>query len=168
MLAALDSSTISRLHQTWAVSYFASLTMPSSYWYYYITGSSTEEPITTRIITKTCRPWTKLSRIPVKASQYCSSCGTIPRFVSLIASSSGAIYLLFSFLGLYLTDVTFCREGNPSHRASPMNPDKKLLNFNKYHKLARIVQGKLIRAHIHKTLLTPRYFSRYAAIPSTF
>ncbi|KAH8825206.1 ras guanine nucleotide exchange factor domain-containing protein [Flagelloscypha sp. PMI_526] len=44
------------------------------------------------------------------------------------------------FLGLYLTDVTFCREGNPSHRASPVNPSKKLLNFNKYHKLARIVQ----------------------------
>lgn len=45
------------------------------------------------------------------------------------------------FLGLYLTDVTFCREGNPSHRTSPVHPDKKLLNFNKYHKLARIVQG---------------------------
>jgi len=44
------------------------------------------------------------------------------------------------FLGLYLTDVTFCREGNPSHRASPLNVNKKLLNFNKYHKLARIVQ----------------------------
>jgi hypothetical protein len=44
--------------------------------------------------------------------------------------------------GLYLTDVTFCREGNPSHRVSPLNNDKKLLNFNKYHKLARIVQGE--------------------------
>lgn len=46
-------------------------------------------------------------------------------------------------LGLYLTDVTFCREGNPSHRASPLDPNKKLLNFNKYHKLARIVQGTI-------------------------
>ena len=44
-------------------------------------------------------------------------------------------------LGLYLTDITFCREGNTSHRSSPKNTDKKLLNFNKYHKLARIVQG---------------------------
>lgn len=44
------------------------------------------------------------------------------------------------FLGLYLTDVTFCREGNPSHRDSPLVSSKKLLNFNKYHKLARIVQ----------------------------
>ena len=43
--------------------------------------------------------------------------------------------------GLYLTDITFCREGNPSHRTSPKAPEKKLINFNKYHKLARIVQG---------------------------
>lgn len=49
---------------------------------------------------------------------------------------------IHAFQGLYLTDVTFCREGNPSHRASPLNVNKKLLNFNKYHKLARIVQGK--------------------------
>lgn len=42
--------------------------------------------------------------------------------------------------GLYLTDLTFCREGNPSYRPSPLAPNKKLLNFNKYHKLARIVQ----------------------------
>ncbi|KZS93633.1 ras GEF [Sistotremastrum niveocremeum HHB9708] len=44
------------------------------------------------------------------------------------------------FLGLYLSDVTFCREGNPSHRASPVAPDRMLINFNKYHKLARIIQ----------------------------
>ena len=44
-------------------------------------------------------------------------------------------------LGLYLTDITFCREGNPSHRASPLAPEKKLINFSKYHKMARIVQG---------------------------
>ncbi|KAI0252387.1 ras guanine nucleotide exchange factor domain-containing protein [Lactifluus subvellereus] len=43
------------------------------------------------------------------------------------------------FLGLYLTDVTFCREGNPAHRASPLAPSKKLINFSKYHKMARIV-----------------------------
>jgi son of sevenless-like protein len=45
------------------------------------------------------------------------------------------------YQGLYLTDVTFCREGNPSYRDSPSAPGKKLLNFNKYHKLARIIQG---------------------------
>lgn len=49
------------------------------------------------------------------------------------------------FPGLYLSDVTFCREGNPSTRASPLNTGKKLLNFNKYHKLARIVQGMSTR-----------------------
>lgn len=48
---------------------------------------------------------------------------------------------LIALIGLYLTDVTFCREGNPSHRDSPLVSSKKLLNFNKYHKLARIVQG---------------------------
>ncbi|KAF8172055.1 ras guanine nucleotide exchange factor domain-containing protein [Mycena galopus ATCC 62051] len=83
MLAALDSSTISRLHQTW---------LPTIH---------------------------EIPRIPFKTPQHCSP--AVP------------------FLGLYLTDVTFCREGNPSHRASPMNPNKKLLNFNKYHKLARII-----------------------------
>jgi len=53
------------------------------------------------------------------------------------------------FLGLYLTDVTFCREGNPSTRKSPTNADKQLLNFNKYHKLARIVQGSCLPPGIH-------------------
>lgn len=57
---------------------------------------------------------------------------TTPRCICLMGASSG----------LYLTDVTFCREGNPSYRASPKSPDKKLINFNKYHKLARIVQGE--------------------------
>jgi son of sevenless-like protein len=47
----------------------------------------------------------------------------------------------FLYLGLYLTDVTFCREGNTSHRTSPLATDKKLINFSKYHKMARIVHG---------------------------
>lgn len=44
------------------------------------------------------------------------------------------------FLGLYLTDMTFCREGNPSHRSPPGDPSRRLINFNKYHKMTRIVQ----------------------------
>jgi len=44
------------------------------------------------------------------------------------------------FLGLYLTDMTFCREGNPSTRAPPGYPDHKLINFVKYHKMTRIAQ----------------------------
>ncbi len=51
------------------------------------------------------------------------------------------VAVLTLYLGLYLTDVTFCREGNTSHRTSPLAADKKLINFSKYHKMARIVQG---------------------------
>ncbi|KAG5638707.1 hypothetical protein H0H81_010689 [Sphagnurus paluster] len=101
VLAALDSSTISRLHQTW-------MGVPQKY------KSHLE---TLRRLADHSRNYheyrTKLRN-------------TAPPAVP--------------FLGLYLTDVTFCREGNPSHRASPVNPSKKLLNFNKYHKLARIIQ----------------------------
>ncbi|KZO96966.1 ras GEF [Calocera viscosa TUFC12733] len=43
------------------------------------------------------------------------------------------------FLGVYLTDITFCNGGNPSHRPSPVRADVQLINFNKYRKLARIV-----------------------------
>jgi hypothetical protein len=55
------------------------------------------------------------------------------------------------FLGLYLTDVTFCREGNTSHRTSPLATDKKLINFSKYHKMARIVQD-IQRFQVHYVL----------------
>lgn len=64
-----------------------------------------------------------------------------PSLVRFLSSRSVLRHLTLA-PGLYLTDITFCREGNPSHRVSPKNPEKKLLNFNKYHKLARIVQGK--------------------------
>ncbi|OCH84910.1 ras GEF [Obba rivulosa] len=101
ILAALDSSTISRLHQTW-------LGLPQK----------------NKLQLESLR---KLADHARNYHEYRSRLrNTAPPAVP--------------FLGLYLTDVTFCREGNPSHRASPMNPDKKLLNFNKYHKLARIVQ----------------------------
>lgn len=55
------------------------------------------------------------------------------------------------FLGLYLTDLTFCREGNPSHRMSPLTPGKKLINFNKYQKLVRITQD-MQRFQVHYNL----------------
>ncbi|KAF8158363.1 ras guanine nucleotide exchange factor domain-containing protein [Crassisporium funariophilum] len=101
ILAALDSSTISRLHQTW-------LGLPQKY----------------KVQLEALRRLADHSR---NYHEYRSKLrNTAPPAVP--------------FLGLYLTDVTFCREGNPSHRASPGDPSKKLLNFNKYHKLARIVQ----------------------------
>ncbi|KAJ7695692.1 ras guanine nucleotide exchange factor domain-containing protein [Mycena rosella] len=101
MLAALDSSTISRLHQTW-------LGLPQ----------------------KNKSQLDSLRRLADHSRNY-------HEYRSKLRNTAPPAV---PFLGLYLTDVTFCREGNPSHRASPMNPDKKLLNFNKYHKLARIVQ----------------------------
>ncbi|KAJ7134752.1 ras guanine nucleotide exchange factor domain-containing protein [Mycena epipterygia] len=101
MLAALDSSTISRLHQTW-------LGLPQ----------------------KNRSQLDSLRRLADHSRNY-------HEYRSKLRNTAPPAV---PFLGLYLTDVTFCREGNPSHRASPINPDKKLLNFNKYHKLARIVQ----------------------------
>ncbi|KAG6857139.1 hypothetical protein H0H87_008709 [Tephrocybe sp. NHM501043] len=101
ILAALDSSTISRLHQTW-------LGIPQKY------KSQMES----------------LRRLADHSRNY-------HEYRSKLRNTAPPAV---PFLGLYLTDVTFCREGNPSHRASPTNPSKKLLNFNKYHKLARIVQ----------------------------
>lgn len=101
ILAALDSSTISRLRQTW-------LGLPQKY--------------------KT--QLESLRRLADHSRNY-------HEYRSKLRNTAPPAV---PFLGLYLTDVTFCREGNPSHRASPMNQNKKLLNFNKYHKLARIVQ----------------------------
>jgi hypothetical protein len=101
LLAALDSSTISRLHQTW-------MGLPQ----------------------KTKQQLETLRRLADHGRNY-------HEYRSKLRNTAPPAV---PFLGLYLTDVTFCREGNPSHRNSPMNPDKKLLNFNKYHKLARIVQ----------------------------
>ncbi|KAI8986206.1 ras guanine nucleotide exchange factor domain-containing protein [Trametes punicea] len=101
ILAALDSSTIARLHQTW-------MGLPQKY----------------KVQLEVLR---KLADHARNYHEYRSRLrNTAPPAVP--------------FLGLYLTDLTFCREGNPSHRTSPKAPEKKLINFNKYHKLARIVQ----------------------------
>lgn len=43
------------------------------------------------------------------------------------------------FLGIYLTDITFCFDGNPSHRASPLEANLRLINFDRYQRIARIV-----------------------------
>jgi son of sevenless-like protein len=71
---------------------------------------------------------------------------TVPPAIPFLGTSYGGdgtniFVLIRSRSGLYLTDITFCREGNPSHRASPLAAEKKLINFSKYHKMARIVQG---------------------------
>ncbi|KAG9315799.1 ras GEF [Chiua virens] len=101
ILAALDSSTISRLHQTW-------LGVPQ----------------------KNKLQLEALRRLADHSRNY-------HEYRSRLRNTAPPAV---PFLGLYLTDVTFCREGNPSRRDAPLAPGKKLLNFNKYHKLARIVQ----------------------------
>jgi hypothetical protein len=71
---------------------------------------------------------------------------TVPPAVPFLGACSDGdgpniFTLILSRSGLYLTDITFCREGNPSHRASPLASEKKLINYSKYYKMARIVQG---------------------------
>lgn len=101
MLAAFDSSTISRLRQTW-------MGLPQK------------------------------NRLQLEAMRRLADHGR--NYHEYRTKLRNTAPPAVPFLGLYLTDVTFCREGNPSHRVFPLNADKKLLNFNKYHKLARIVQ----------------------------
>ncbi|KAG8835243.1 hypothetical protein FRC18_000793 [Serendipita sp. 400] len=48
------------------------------------------------------------------------------------------------FLGLILSDVTFTKEGNAPYRPSPADANKKLINFNRYNRLAKIM-GDMIR-----------------------
>ncbi|KAI9443130.1 ras guanine nucleotide exchange factor domain-containing protein [Lactarius indigo] len=112
ILAALDSSTISRLQQTW-------------------TGVPQKQKLQLDGVRK-------LADYARNYHEYRSRLrATIPPAVP--------------FLGLYLTDVTFCREGNTSHRTSPLAADKKLINFSKYHKMARIVQD-IQRFQVHYVL----------------
>lgn len=44
------------------------------------------------------------------------------------------------FVGLFLTDITFCHQGNGATRPSPLDKTKQLINFDKYAKDAKIVQ----------------------------
>lgn len=112
ILAALDSSTISRLQQTWM-------------------GVPQKQKLQLDGVRK-------LADYARNYHEYRSRLrATVPPAVP--------------FLGLYLTDVTFCREGNTSHRTSPLATDKKLINFSKYHKMARIVRD-IQRFQVHYVL----------------
>lgn len=95
----------------------------------------------TWVASEACRSQSELPWVPFKTSRYLAACCSVSWCVFLRQMIYFSGWLEWT-TGLYLTDVTFCREGNPSHRASPLNNNKKLLNFNKYHKLARIVQGE--------------------------
>lgn len=135
ILAALDSSTISRLHQTWMVR--SCKWNPSQ-----LTKCFRRE--FRRRTSFSLRLYDDWQTIVATIMNIGQGYG-IPRrrlFPSSVHRYNvHAVTMLIDSEGLYLTDVIFCREGNPSHRASPINASKKLINFNKYHKLARIVQG---------------------------
>lgn len=64
------------------------------------------------------------------------------------------------FLGLFLTDLTFCHEGNAATRPCPSNPDKKLLNFDKYIKISRIV-GEVQRFQVPYNLVEVPEMQRF-------
>jgi len=112
ILAALDSSTISRLQQTWM-------------------GVPQKQKLQLDSVRKLADHARNYHEYRSRLRE------TVPPAIP--------------FLGLYLTDITFCREGNPSHRASPLAAEKKLINFSKYHKMARIVQD-IQRFQVHYTL----------------
>ncbi|KAG9003226.1 hypothetical protein FRB95_007270 [Tulasnella sp. JGI-2019a] len=101
VLAALDSSTISRLTKTW-----------------------------THLSTKYKVQLDAMRTLTDHAKNYAIYRET------LRATQPPAV----PFLGLYLTDLTFCREGNPNTRPSPLDSSRSLINFIKYYRLARIVQ----------------------------
>ena len=164
ILAALDSSTISRLHQTWSVSAAKTSKSVTLLFTCLIQGlpqKNRQQLEAIRALADHARNYhTYRQRLRTTAPPAIPFLGEY----SLILKSR-LITHHFCVLGLYLTDITFCREGNPSHRASPKNPDKKLLNFNKYHKLARIVQGMIF---IDPSLISSLTLSasRHAKIPS--
>lgn len=43
------------------------------------------------------------------------------------------------YLGLTMSDLTFSLDGTAAMRASPTDPDKKLINFDRYMRMARVV-----------------------------
>jgi son of sevenless len=117
-MAALNSATIARLSQTWAVSLLTSLSLS------YLMRMFQALPQKQKLQFEGLRKLADHSR---NYSEYRSR---------LRNTTAPCV----PFLGLYLTDITFCHEGIPSHRSPPSAPEQRLINFNKYHKLARIVQ----------------------------
>ena len=119
-MAALNSATIARLSQTWAVSISTiSLTLELT-------------PLPQALPQKQKVQFEGLRKLADHSRNYAE-------YRSRLRNTAAPCV---PFLGLYLTDITFCHEGIPSHRSPPSHPEQRLINFNKYHKLARIVQGE--------------------------
>ena len=93
ILAALNSSTISRLRKTWD-------------------GLTPKY----RLLLDNARKYTEHTR----------------NYAEYRSQLRNAQPPSLPFLGLYLTDLTFCYEGNPSHRVSPLDSSLKLINFDRY------------------------------------
>ncbi|GAA5872216.1 hypothetical protein JCM16303_001019 [Sporobolomyces ruberrimus] len=56
------------------------------------------------------------------------------------------------FVGLFLTDLIFIFEGNRAERSSPIDPSLRLINFDRYQKMSRII-GDLQRFQVPYTLV---------------
>lgn len=93
VLAALNSSTISRLKKTWE-------------------GLSNKHKATL----ETLRRNTEHTR----------------NYAQYRATIRAAVAPCLPFLGLTLTDLTFCQDGNAADRASPLDSTLRLINFDRY------------------------------------
>jgi son of sevenless len=124
ILAALDSSTISRLTKTWAL-------LGNKY----------------KLQLEAMRKLADHARNSKEYRQKLKA--TAPPAVPFLGKYKSfpavTMKLTDGLLGLYLTDITFCCEGNPATRPSPLDKDRTLINFMKYHRLARIIQGMVCR-----------------------
>ncbi|GAA5988119.1 hypothetical protein JCM11641_000909 [Rhodosporidiobolus odoratus] len=66
------------------------------------------------------------------------------------------------FVGLFLTDLIFIFEGNRAERPSPMDSSLRLINFDRYHKMARII-GELQRFQVPYQLVEVPEIQGYLA-----
>jgi hypothetical protein len=83
-------------------------------------------------------PYAEPLRVSGKVAEHTWSCSAI--FGSVDVTRTMRVELIY-LAGLYLTDVTFCREGNSDKRISPYDNTRTLLNFDKYRRLAAIADG---------------------------
>lgn len=68
------------------------------------------------------------------------------------ANIRSAVPPCLPFVGLFLTDLTFCYEGNRAERPSPLDPSLGLINLDRYQKMSGIV-GDLQRFQVPYNLV---------------
>ncbi|KAL1923024.1 uncharacterized protein VTP21DRAFT_9400 [Calcarisporiella thermophila] len=90
-------------------------------------------------ITRLRRTWESLStKSKVSFESLCKAMDHSRNFATYRARLNLLAAPSLPFLGVYLTDLIFVNDGNPSFRVSPSG-NKRLINFDKYMKVARIV-----------------------------